>query len=144
VHAQVIAVVLKFSSLLFTFLLSVLLAHAAAVNIFRVKFQKATGGVIGFTADSGWCEPACVIVCSACFQTIRRRSEPWSASSKDVEAAERALVFSFAIFLDPLIFGDWPEEIQQRAGFSPTTVMLFILSSLFISSRYATPGVLIS
>ena len=34
---------------------SVLLAHAAAVSIFRAKYQRA-GAVIGFTADSGWCD----------------------------------------------------------------------------------------
>jgi hypothetical protein len=40
---------------------SVLLAHAAAVSIFRAKYQRA-GAVIGFTADSGWCDPDALFV----------------------------------------------------------------------------------
>ena len=40
---------------------SVLLAHAAAVSIFRAKYQRA-GAVIGFTADSGWCDLAALFV----------------------------------------------------------------------------------
>ena len=41
---------------------SVLLAHAAAASIFRAKYQRA-GAVIGFTADSGWCDLDALFVC---------------------------------------------------------------------------------
>ena len=107
---------------------SVLLAHAAAVSIFRAKYQRG-GAVIGFTADSGWCDPDALFVAdgSCRIQTNRCRSEPWSANASDVAAAERALLFSFAIFMDPLIFGDWPEEVRRRAGCCAATAAIFVL-----------------
>ena len=107
---------------------SVLLAHAAAVSIFRGKYQRA-GAVIGFTADSGWCDPDALFVAdgSCRIQTNCCRSEPWSTNASDVAAAERALLFSFAIFMDPLIFGDWPEEVRRRAGCCAATAAIFVL-----------------
>ena len=107
---------------------SVLLAHAAAVSIFRAKYQRA-GAVIGFTADSGWCDPDSLFVAdgSCRIQTNCCRSEPWSTNASDVAAAERALLFSFAIFMDPLIFGDWPEEVRRRAGCCAATAAVFVL-----------------
>eukprot|EP00850_Spirogloea_muscicola_P020366 SM000213S06831 [mRNA] locus=s213:104001:107874:- [translate_table: standard] len=82
-----------------------LLAHATAASIYRQKYQSRNvlmkaqkawqGGNIGITLDSQFLYPA-------------------TNSSADVEAAERALEFSFAWFADPLFTGDYPAVMRQQ------------------------------
>eukprot|EP00850_Spirogloea_muscicola_P007999 SM000041S15558 [mRNA] locus=s41:760327:766937:- [translate_table: standard] len=72
-----------------------LLAHAAAASIYRQKYQAWQGGNIGITLDSQFLYPA-------------------TNSSADIEAAERALEFSFAWFADPFFTGDYPAVMRQQ------------------------------
>jgi beta-glucosidase len=42
---------------------------------------------------------------------------PWNASNPaDHVAANRQLVFQMGWFVDPIVFGDYPEEMKKAAG----------------------------
>ncbi|KAI4342606.1 hypothetical protein MLD38_027213 [Melastoma candidum] len=76
---------------------NLLLAHAAAVNIYRKKYQEKQGGMIGIVMSAPW-------------------YEPYSDTPADRLAAERVNAFNFAWFVDPLVFGDYPPEMRQVLG----------------------------
>ncbi|CAN6559638.1 unnamed protein product [Malus baccata var. baccata] len=70
-----------------------LLAHAAAVKVYKEKFQAYQNGVIGITLVSHWFEPA-------------------SEAKEDIDASYRALDFMFGWFMDPITRGDYPYSMQ--------------------------------
>eukprot|EP00727_Mastigamoeba_balamuthi_P006766 m51a1_g271 putative beta-glucosidase (488) ;mRNA; f:252995-254908 len=74
-----------------------LLAHAAAVEIYRAKYQPHQGGVIGMTVN---CDHA----------------EPYSDSPADVAAAARYYDFQMGQFAHPLYFGDYPASMRRLVG----------------------------
>ncbi|XP_059658668.1 beta-glucosidase 12-like [Cornus florida] len=74
-----------------------LLAHAAAVNLYKNKYQAAQEGKIGITLVTLW-------------------TEPFSNSTEDNDAAERALDFMFGWFMDPLTSGNYPDSMRSRVG----------------------------
>ncbi|KAL3522031.1 hypothetical protein ACH5RR_014865 [Cinchona calisaya] len=76
---------------------NIILSHAAAVSTYQTKYQKTQGGSIGIVVNAIWFEPI-------------------SNSSKDKLAAERAQSFYMNWFLDPIIFGRYPVEMQQILG----------------------------
>lgn len=76
---------------------NVVLSHAAAVEIYRNKYQAKQGGMIG-------------IVISAPYYV------PLTNTPADKLAAERALAFQIAWFLDPIMYGDYPPEMHQIIG----------------------------
>ncbi|KAI4295869.1 hypothetical protein L6164_035867 [Bauhinia variegata] len=76
---------------------NLILSHAAAVNLYRTKYQKRQGGRIGIAMNALW-------------------FEPYSNSSEDKLAAERAQSFYMNWFLDPIILGKYPEEMQEILG----------------------------
>ncbi|KAH9290792.1 hypothetical protein KI387_034909, partial [Taxus chinensis] len=76
---------------------NVLLSHAAAVNIYRTKYQDVQAGCIGIVICAEWYEP---------FRTI----------PDDIVAAKRLLAFDTAWFLDPIVYGDYPPEMRQMLG----------------------------
>ncbi|XP_030953635.1 beta-glucosidase 12-like [Quercus lobata] len=71
-----------------------LLAHAAAVEVYKKKYQAAQKGVIGITIVSHW-------------------FVPFSDAKKDQDAALRALDFMLGWFLDPLINGNYPHSMRS-------------------------------
>ncbi|KAM7508125.1 hypothetical protein LguiA_018578 [Lonicera macranthoides] len=75
-----------------------LLAHAAAVEIYRKKFQTYQEGKIGITLVSEWMEPLN------------------DSNDLDKEAAQRALDFMFGWFMDPLATGTYPQNMINLAG----------------------------
>ncbi|KAJ7567301.1 hypothetical protein O6H91_02G141600 [Diphasiastrum complanatum] len=75
----------------------VLLAHAAAVDIYRKKFQKRQGGFIGIALNSFWYEPL-------------------SNATQDIAAAQRAMDFELGWVLNPIIFGDYPMVMRENVG----------------------------
>ncbi|XP_051144621.1 beta-glucosidase 6 isoform X2 [Andrographis paniculata] len=80
-----------------------LLSHAAAVNIYRTKYQS---GSIGIALNSFWYEPE-------------------TNSSEDLEATQRALDFQLGWFIEPIVYGQYPVTMRDRVGsrlpkFSPT------------------------
>ncbi|XP_015164558.1 beta-glucosidase 18-like isoform X2 [Solanum tuberosum] len=76
---------------------NMILSHAAAVRIYRTKHQKRQGGMVGIALDIQW-------------------YEPFSNSSEDIAATERARSFYFNWFLDPIILGRYPKEMVQILG----------------------------
>ncbi len=74
-----------------------ILAHAKAVQVYREKYQPTQKGKIGITNNCDW-------------------REPLSESTKDSEAAQRALEFFLAWFADPIYKGDYPRVMKDRLG----------------------------
>jgi beta-glucosidase len=72
-----------------------LLAHAAAVQIYREKYQHKYNGLIGITLNSDF-------------------NAPLTDDPEDVAAAQRRLEFALGWFVDPVVFGDYPESMKQR------------------------------
>ncbi|XP_008243664.1 PREDICTED: beta-glucosidase 12-like [Prunus mume] len=71
-----------------------LLAHAAAVKLYKDEYQAYQNGSIGITLVSHWFEPA-------------------SNSTIDKSAANRSLDFMFGWFMDPLTYGDYPHSMRS-------------------------------
>lgn len=76
---------------------NVILSHAAAVDIYRIKYQTEQKGSIGIVLQHEW-------------------FEPMSNSTADKLASERARAFNFNWFLDPIIFGKYPTEMENVLG----------------------------
>ncbi|KAI3718743.1 hypothetical protein L6452_19625 [Arctium lappa] len=76
---------------------NMILSHAAAVDIYRTKYQEKQKGSIGIVMNAVWYEPI-------------------SNSSQDRLAAQRAQSFYMNWFLDPIIFGKYPEEMKDILG----------------------------
>ncbi|KAA3478147.1 beta-glucosidase 46-like [Gossypium australe] len=76
---------------------NIILSHAAAVHIYRSKYQAKQGGSIGIVINAAWFEPI-------------------SSSMADKLAAERAQCFTTNWFLDPIVFRRYPPEMQSILG----------------------------
>lgn len=76
---------------------NIILAHAAAVNIYRTKYQAQQRGSVGIVLHAYWLEPI-------------------SNTTADMLAAERAQSFTLNWILDPLIFGRYPSEMTNILG----------------------------
>nr|AFK44109.1 unknown [Medicago truncatula] len=76
---------------------NIILSHAAAVDIYRTKYQAEQKGRIGIVISHEW-------------------YEPMSNSNADKLAAERARSFTFNWILDPIIFGKYPKEMENVLG----------------------------
>ncbi|XP_073000391.1 beta-glucosidase 4 isoform X1 [Typha latifolia] len=74
-----------------------LLAHAAAVAVYRKKFKAAQGGEVGLVLDCEW-------------------AEPFSDKIEDKIATARRLDFQLGWYLDPIFYGDYPAVMRQRLG----------------------------
>ncbi|CAL5043024.1 unnamed protein product [Urochloa decumbens] len=74
-----------------------LLAHAAAVQVYRDRYQTKQKGKIGITLVSNW-------------------MIPYSSSKQDKDAAKRALEFMYGWFMDPLTKGDYPLSMRTLVG----------------------------
>ncbi|KAF7120674.1 hypothetical protein RHSIM_Rhsim13G0228600 [Rhododendron simsii] len=76
---------------------NLLLAHAAAVDIYRKKYQACQKGKIGITNVVNW-------------------MEPYTDSKIDIDAAERALDFMLGWFVDPVVNGRYPQSMRKLVG----------------------------
>lgn len=74
-----------------------LLAHAAAVKVYREKYQKVQNGKIGIVFNSDW-------------------NEPLTDSEEDKRAAQQFQEFQLAWFADPVVMGDYPQSMKDRVG----------------------------
>ncbi|XP_042480093.1 beta-glucosidase 24-like isoform X2 [Macadamia integrifolia] len=74
-----------------------LLAHAAAVNLYRKKYKKPQKGKIGITLVTNW-------------------MVPYSRSKSDIAAAHRAIDFTLGWFMNPLTYGDYPDSMRALVG----------------------------
>ncbi|KAL5578887.1 hypothetical protein UlMin_011329 [Ulmus minor] len=76
---------------------NIIISHAAAVSTYRTKYQKEQGGKIGIVIPTPWFEPI-------------------SNSTADKLAAERAQSFFTKWYLDPIILGKYPAEMEKIVG----------------------------
>ncbi|KAJ8644861.1 hypothetical protein MRB53_006609 [Persea americana] len=76
---------------------NLLLAHSHAVQIYRSKYQDKQKGTIGISLHSDW------------YMAL-------SSSKKDVDATQRVLDNTLGLYLDPVIFGDYPLSVKQMVG----------------------------
>ncbi|MQL86354.1 hypothetical protein Taro_018899 [Colocasia esculenta] len=76
---------------------NIILSHAAAAVIYKNKYQAKQEGYIGIVMSLDWLEPLTNV-------------------SADVLAAQRALSFEIAWFLDPIMFGNYPLEMRRTLG----------------------------
>ncbi|KAK1295254.1 Beta-glucosidase 31 [Acorus calamus] len=76
---------------------NILLSHAAAVQLYREKYQAAQRGQIGLTILAFWIENQ-------------------TDSARDIAAAQRARDFHLGWFLDPLMYGDYPAVMRKNVG----------------------------
>ncbi|KAL6338495.1 hypothetical protein AAG906_020592 [Vitis piasezkii] len=101
-----------------------LLAHAAAVSIYRNKYKDKQGGQIGLVVDCEW-------------------AEAFSDKIEDKVAAARRLDFQLGWFLDPIYFGDYPEVMHEKLGdrlpkFSEEQIALLTNSVDFVGLNHYT------
>ncbi|XP_048445027.1 beta-glucosidase 24-like [Pyrus x bretschneideri] len=71
-----------------------LLAHASVVELYRKKFQDKQGGQIGISL-------------------VGQYVMPYSNSAEDKAAAERILDFELGWFMEPLVYGSYPESMRR-------------------------------
>uniref|UniRef100_A0A453HFV7 Uncharacterized protein n=1 Tax=Aegilops tauschii subsp. strangulata TaxID=200361 RepID=A0A453HFV7_AEGTS len=74
-----------------------ILAHAAAVKVYRDKYQRRQNGTIGILLDFVWYEPLTYTV-------------------EDEYAAHRAREFTLGWYMHPITFGHYPETMQKLVG----------------------------
>ncbi|KAJ1377066.1 Glycosyl hydrolases family 1, N-terminal conserved site, partial [Sesbania bispinosa] len=101
-----------------------LLAHAAAVQVYKQKYQESQKGVIGITLVSHW-------------------FVPFSDNKLDQNAAKRAIDFMFGWFMGPLTTGDYPQSMRSLVGrrlpkFSAKQAKQLIGSFDFLGLNYYT------
>lgn len=73
---------------------NLILSHAAAVKRYRDKYQATQKGRIGILLDFVWYEPL-------------------TNSTEDEAAAQRARDFHVGWFLHPIVFGEYPKNLQE-------------------------------
>ncbi|XP_059649068.1 beta-glucosidase 12-like [Cornus florida] len=101
-----------------------LLAHAAAVKLYREKYKKDQNGEIGITLASHWIVPKVKTVAG-------------------IKAAYRGLDFMLGWFLHPLTYGDYPPSMRAIVGhrlpkFSPAQSKMVAGSMDFLGMNYYT------
>lgn len=74
-----------------------LLSHAAAVKVYKEKYQPEQKGRIGITVNSKW-------------------YEPYTNVKEDLYASQRCIEFELAWVLDPVLLGDYPCSMKNGVG----------------------------
>ncbi|CAM0952010.1 unnamed protein product [Alopecurus aequalis] len=103
---------------------NILLAHAAAVGVYRKHYQPVQKGQIGITNVCHWYLPA-------------------TNSTADKDAAQRRIDFMYGWYMDPIVFGDYPESMKSWLGarlpkFTPEQKKALKGSHDFIGVNYYT------
>ncbi|GCB24274.1 beta-glucosidase 1B [Aspergillus awamori] len=77
---------------------NILVAHGAAVKIYREEFKSRDGGEIGITLNGDW-------------------AEPWDPENPaDIEACDRKIEFAISWFADPIYHGRYPDSMIKQLG----------------------------
>ncbi|XP_043816741.1 beta-glucosidase 17 isoform X3 [Manihot esculenta] len=101
-----------------------ILCHAAAVKLYRQKYQASQGGIIGITVFTAWRVPK--------YDDVSCR-----------RAASRALDFLIGWIMHPITYGDYPVTMKYLVGdrlpkFTEKQAKLVIGSFDFIGINYYT------
>ncbi|KAL7200447.1 hypothetical protein ACSBR1_032386 [Camellia fascicularis] len=75
----------------------ILLAHSSAARLYKKKYQGRQQGFIGMNVYVYW-------------------PVPCTNATEDVIAAQRTNDFLIGWFMDPLVFGDYPDIMKKNAG----------------------------
>ncbi|KAI8522669.1 hypothetical protein RHMOL_Rhmol13G0014300 [Rhododendron molle] len=75
----------------------ILLAHASAARLYRKMYQGKQHGFIGINVYAYWLVP-------------------YTNATDDVIATQRATDFLVGWFVEPLVFGDYPDVMKKNAG----------------------------
>jgi len=76
---------------------NILLAHASAASLYKNKYQGRQKGFIGINIFAYW-------------------FVPYTNTTEDALATQRANDFYMGWFLNPLVFGDYPDIVKKNAG----------------------------
>ncbi|KAJ4892306.1 Beta-glucosidase 13 [Raphanus sativus] len=74
---------------------NLILAHGAAVQVYREKYQATQKGQVGIALSAGW-------------------SLPYTESAEDKLAAARVMAFTFDFFMEPLVTGKYPIDMVNN------------------------------
>ncbi|XP_050203980.1 beta-glucosidase 11-like [Mercurialis annua] len=75
----------------------ILMAHTSAVRLYREKYQRKQLGFVGINL-------------------FGYGFVPLTNSTEDVLATQRVKDFYVGLFMNPLVFGDYPETVKRNAG----------------------------
>ncbi|XP_057483861.1 beta-glucosidase 11-like isoform X1 [Actinidia eriantha] len=75
----------------------ILLAHASAARLYKKKYQGRQHGFVGINVYAYWWVP-------------------YTNATNDVIAARRATDFFLGWFIEPLVFGDYPDTMKKNVG----------------------------
>ena len=96
---------------------NILVAHGAAVKIYREEFKQKDGGEIGITLNGMLSSPSCPAMTIKPSRDTGDWVEPWDPSNPaDVEACERKLEFAISWFADPIYLGKYPDSMAKQLG----------------------------
>eukprot|EP01018_Ginkgo_biloba_P033152 Gb_04453 [translate_table: standard] len=103
---------------------NLLLSHAAAVRLYKNRYQMVQNGSIGITIVSHW-------------------MLPFSKTLSDKRAADTALDFMLGWYMDPITTGDYPSSMRSLVGarlpkFSKVQSRLLKGSFDFVGLNYYT------
>ncbi|KAL2535540.1 Beta-glucosidase 11 [Forsythia ovata] len=76
---------------------NILLAHSAVAELYKKKYKSTQNGFLGLNIYSFW-------------------FIPYTNSTEDVIATQRAIDFYIGWMVDPLIYGDYPDIVKKNAG----------------------------
>ncbi|WVZ86375.1 hypothetical protein U9M48_033167 [Paspalum notatum var. saurae] len=96
---------------------NVLLSHATAVEIYRRKYQSKQKGLIGIVMFTTWYEP--LTDAPADLLAAERAlafDVPWSEKNHPIIKLTTKQKQVARVFLDPIIYGDYPPEMRQLLG----------------------------
>ncbi|XP_047319443.1 beta-glucosidase 12-like [Impatiens glandulifera] len=109
---------------------NLIISHAAAVKVYKDKYQGYQKGQIGITLLCYW-------------------AHPFSKTKADKEAAQRAIDFNYGWFIDPIVYGEYPEIMRELVGkrlpkFTEKQVRLIKGSYDFVGLNYYSTNYAIS
>jgi beta-glucosidase len=94
---------------------SLLVAHGAAVKIYRDEFKEQDGGEIGITLNGTPLPTTAPVIANNIIKGDW--AEPWDPENPaDIEACDRKIEFAISWFADPIYHGKYPDSMIKQLG----------------------------